>query len=351
MSWYRMARLVGAMLGMTMAVAPGVAADLEKSSISVMTYNVNGLPWPFASGRTKAFRRIETRLRAMRAAGAQPEVIVLQEAFTARAKQIAHNGGYRFVANGPLASLVNATPPSALDRLFSERASTFKGETAGKLLDSGLQIASDHPIISVKRLAFPAFACAGYDCLANKGVLLVTIQIPGYAIPVTVATTHLNSKRSSGVALSRSLYAYRRQVDSINAFLKAQQDARLPIIFVGDFNASNVERRAYLFGRGVPSWAALAARPVLSALDRCLNATPPCVGAVPPIAYFVRKRSRDWQFFRPGIRGSIEVERLSVLFGRELGGGMLSDHVGFGITYRLEERGDPNVFLPFLSHS
>lgn len=339
MDWRRTAIL----LALTVASAPGVTLAKETASVSVMTYNVNGLPWPFASGRAQAFAQIETRLRSMRAVGFQPQVIVLQEAFTARAKQIGRNAGYRFIANGPSSTLGSPIRPTAADRAFAAGASTFKGETARKLLDSGLQIASDFPILSVKRAAFPDFACAGYDCLANKGVLLVTIRVPGNAIPITIATTHLNSKRSSGVSLSRSLYAYQRQVDAINVFLKAHHDARLPIIFAGDFNASNDERRAYLLGRGIPSWAALAARPVLNALDRCLHAIPPCIGDVPPIAHHVRQRSRDWQFYRPGVQGSIEAIRLDVPFGRERGGGMLSDHVGYGITYRLRREGLPGV--------
>ena len=38
---------------------------------------------------------------------------------------------------------------------------------------------SDFPIESVRRAAFPADACAGFDCLAAKGAMLVTVSIPG----------------------------------------------------------------------------------------------------------------------------------------------------------------------------
>lgn len=343
MAWRGMAAQIASTLGLVAASIAGATETKEAMSVSVMTYNVNGLPWPLATGRTEAFAKIEERLRTMRAAGVHPQVIVLQEAFTNEAKQIGRKGGYRYIANGPSTTLTSAIRSTAADRAFADAASAFKGERAGKLLDSGLQIASDFPIISVKRAAFPVFACAGYDCLANKGVLMVTIRVPGSAAPVTIATTHLNSKRSSGVSISRSLYAYRRQVDAINAFLAAHQDARLPIIFAGDFNASSEERRAHLFGRGIPSWAALAARPVISALDRCLRVTPPCIGKPPSIAYYIRKRSRDWQFYRPGVHGSIEPVRLNVPFGLERSGGMLSDHVGYGITYRLQREDAPSV--------
>jgi endonuclease/exonuclease/phosphatase family metal-dependent hydrolase len=331
----RWAVLSGAISALLIPGQASAARSGRMATISVMTYNVNGLPWPLALGRETAFAAIEGRLRTMRTAGRQPHVIVLQEAFTARAKRIATNSGYRFVANGPSSALSSAIRPTTADRGFAERASTLKGEKFEKFLDSGLQIASDYPIISIRRAAFPVFACAGYDCLANKGILLVKVKLPDRSMPITIATTHMNSKRSSGVSQARSLYAFQRQVDVINGFLAAHRDPRLPIIFAGDFNASSVQRRSYLFGRGIASWSADAGRSVESALDRCLQATPPCWGKPPPIARYIRARACDWQFYIPGLRGSIAAISVAVPFGRERSGEMLSDHVGYGITYRL----------------
>lgn len=331
-------RLVALSVAMyaTVASSPPAFAETKKAvSISVMTYNVNGLPWPLASRRTGAFGQIESRLRRMRASGRQPHVVVLQEAFTAPAKQIAANSGYRFIASGPTRDMRSIVRPISSDHAFVQKASLSKGEMSGKYLDSGLQIASDYPIVSVTRAAFPAYACAGYDCLANKGVMLVTIKVPGNVQPITIATTHMNSKRASGVSQTRSLYAYQRQVDFINGFIAKHRDPRLTIIFAGDFNASNVQRRNYLFGRGTASWAIQAANPVQSALDRCLQSTPPCTGKIPPIASFIRERARDWQFYIPGVTGSIAAVGVTVPFGLERTGKMMSDHVGYGITYQL----------------
>lgn len=338
----KMIAFSGTLFG-SIALSPPVLADTTKAvSISVMTYNVNGLPWPLASGRTAAFGQIENRLRSMRASGTQPHVIVLQEAFTASAKQIAANSGYRFIVDGPTRDMRSVVRPTSGDRAFAQNASLSKGEKSGKYLDSGLQIASDYPIVSVKRSAFPAFACAGYDCLANKGVMLVTIKMPGNAQPITIATTHMNSKRASGVSQARSLYAYQRQVDFINGFIANHRNPRVPIIFAGDFNASNVQRRRYLFERGTASWAIQAANPVESALDRCLQATPPCTVKIPPIANFVRQRARDWQFYIPGMTGSIAAIGVTVPFGLERTGNMLSDHVGYGITYQFSMNRSPS---------
>ena len=51
-------------------------------TLSVLTYNVKGLPWPLASGRPEAFSAMADRLRDMRAEGRNPHIVVLQEAFT-----------------------------------------------------------------------------------------------------------------------------------------------------------------------------------------------------------------------------------------------------------------------------
>jgi len=58
-----------------------------------MTHNVKDLPWPIAQGRAAAPRAIGDRLAAMRGAGRQPTVVVLQEAFIDEAKAIGDLAG------------------------------------------------------------------------------------------------------------------------------------------------------------------------------------------------------------------------------------------------------------------
>lgn len=301
-------------------------------SVSVMTYNVQGLPWPLATGRDAAFARMAARLSSLRKTNAQPHVIVLQEAFTYEAKQIAARSGYRFIANGPSRDQENTARGTLHDEEFAGSGRFFKGETSGKFLDSGLQIASDYPILSVRRAAFPGYACAGYDCLANKGVLLVTISVPGSATPITVATTHMNSKRSSGVSQERSLYAYQRQVAAIGRFIAANRDPNFPIIFAGDFNASNVARRSYLISRGASRWSR---SPVHSGLQNCVSEAAKRGETVSTLAATMIRRGLDWQFYAKGVDASVEAVRLVVPFGHERDGTMLSDHVGYGIIYRV----------------
>lgn len=326
-------KLVLAIGCLTALGSAAAAAPTRHISLSVMTYNVHGLPWPIARNRTAAFERIEKRLSALRQEDAQPHVIVLQEAFTERAKGIATRSGYRYLAIGPSEAMINTSQPAKKDARFVNAASFFKGETMGKMLDSGLQIASDYPILSVKRGAFPSFACAGYDCLANKGVLLVTVAIPGSNTPVTIATTHMNSKRASGVSQLRSLYAYQLQVAAIDAFLSANRDPNLPIIFAGDFNASSTARRSYLLDEGTKKWSAF---PVRSALQNCMAAAILQGRKVDRLADYVVERGRDWQFYAAGLGGNITATRFDIPFGLERDGTMLSDHVGYGILYELQ---------------
>ena len=329
----KISKLVLVIVGAATISGPAFAGPAENASLSVMTYNVHGVPWPIARNRGAAFEKIETRLSALRKKNAQPHVIVLQEAFTERAKQIASISGYRYIANGPTTEEINEKKPDIADSSFLKATHFFKGEESGKLLDSGLQIASDYPILSVKRGAFPAYACAGYDCLANKGVLLVTVAIPGSDKAVTIATTHMNSKKASGVSQSRSLYAYQLQVAAIDAFLSANRDPDLPIIFAGDFNASSDARRSYLLDEGTSKWSA---SPVSSALQNCMAAAISRGGKADDLAEYVVKRGRDWQFYASGISDQITATKFEIPFGRERDGTMLSDHVGYGIFYELQ---------------
>jgi hypothetical protein len=134
--------------------ADPIVSGQQSDRISVLTYNVHGLPWPLAGNRETAFISIERRLTDLRAKGAKPHIMVLQEAFTDRAKQIGKNSGYAYFADGPgRDDPPKATTASAEDE-FLEDGSAQKDETEGKWTGSGLQVFSDYPIFRVKRMAF-----------------------------------------------------------------------------------------------------------------------------------------------------------------------------------------------------
>ena len=79
----------------------GVTAPMADDPLSVMTYNVRGLPWPIAWGRADALAQIGDRLAALRRAGRQPHILLLQEAFTPEARAIAARAAERATAGRP----------------------------------------------------------------------------------------------------------------------------------------------------------------------------------------------------------------------------------------------------------
>lgn len=298
-------------------------------TLSVLTYNVKGLPWPLATGRPQAFSAMVERLKDMRAEGRSPQVVVLQEAFTDEAQDVGRKAGYRYVAYGPGSEESGAGLATADDRLHLAGSSWLKGETGAKLLGSGLQILSDYPVLAVRTLVFPRFACAGFDCLANKGAVMVTLSVPGAPAPVDIVTTHLNCRRKSGVSIKRSLYAYKRQVARLSSFIAENHNPAFPLIVAGDFNVGqDRHRKQFLFHelrhgwhKGMPADAMreLAA----SGYD------------LPDDARRAMDKAKDWQFFMSGRKATLSARAIDVPFGTENDGGMLSDHVGYTAVYRL----------------
>ena len=80
------------------AAPPGGARSTE---ISVLTYNVRGLPWPLAGGRAKALKAIGAELATMRRDGRQPDVVLIQEGFRGEVGDLVEASGYHYWARGP----------------------------------------------------------------------------------------------------------------------------------------------------------------------------------------------------------------------------------------------------------
>ncbi|MBA2919199.1 endonuclease/exonuclease/phosphatase [Sphingomonas sp. MAH-20] len=330
--------LIAAMLLPLLAWAPraGGAGGLPpqpahpNEPLSVLTYNVHGLPWPIVEPRGAELAEIGQRLAQLRMAGRQPSVVVLQEAFTAEAARIGAEGGYRFAATGPSAGERDAAAVR-LDPSFAAGARADKGETEGKWEGSGLRVFSDFPILSVRRMAFPPEACAGFDCLANKGALLVTIEVPGKGA-VQVAATHLNSHAASGVPDARSIVAYRAQVALLDGFLRRAADPARPLIVAGDFNVGVAPGRWQALAGRASGWESIGDGRGGEALRACVAA-----GRVDRSgdAAFIIRRARDFEFFAPGKAEGLAPDHASVVFGRGPDGRALSDHLGFSVTYRM----------------
>lgn len=242
------------------------SGTIASTEISVLIYNVTGLPWPLSVGkrsrtmdesgerisissdRTAAMREIGDRLGEMRNRGEEPDIIMLQEAFIEAAAEIPKRGGYPNWVSGPSASdLGEKYSADRVSEEFIAERSFWKGETLGKYQNSGLIIASNFPIVKHVNHPFNQWECTGFDCLANKGVTLIEVAIPGIPESLQVTTTHFNSRGASGVSRERSRIAHAYQVDDASEFLEDATDYDLPEIWGGDLNMRHSDDRIEYF--------------------------------------------------------------------------------------------------------
>lgn len=312
---------------------PAAQARPFDGTLSVLTYNVEGAPWPFAWNRPPAFGRISERLHMLRQTGSGPQIVVLQEAFTEEAKAIGQNSGYPYVVQGPTESDIPPTPPNGADHAFAAAGRWWLGETQGRMLGSGLMLLSDYPVVRVRRMAYPDFACAGYDCLASKGALLVTVRIPGAPAPVDIVTTHLNSRHSSGVSDERSLYAYRREASFLTAFINRWHDPANPLIVAGDFNPGRAPPRWAALRQAIESWR--GAMPFRDAISEVVRRRIARGATLPGDVHAILQRAEDWQFFTSGRNAALAALAVRIPFGHEADGSQLSDHIGYTALFRM----------------
>lgn len=311
---------------------PSVRIDPESGEhvmeISVLTYNVAGLPWPVRSSRGKVMERIGRYLGDLRARGQEPDIVLLQEAFIGKTRELISATGYPNFTRGP-------EKGDRAPLLENERAEKYKrkkhrlrGEGWKKWTHSGLYILSNFPIEEKK--VRPYRYCAGWDCLANKGVVLARITIPGLPRPLDIFNTHLNSRGSAGVSEERSHAAHNLQIDELDQFLDNARNIRNPLIFGGDFNTSNArERIRHVLEKD---------RPYMIVSYYCIEVVDDCEillsfdGDEPWLS------TQDMQGFAEGEGIRVRPVRIEAMFDGPNTGGKLSDHDGYLVHYELRWR-------------
>jgi endonuclease/exonuclease/phosphatase family metal-dependent hydrolase len=297
------------------------------TTITVLTYNVEGLPWPARSNRGAKLREIARQLAALRRENAAPDIVLVQEAFTSNASGIGPRAGYLNHVPGPAAR--QRRPPTSpdADRKLTGRRKLVKGEGFGRILPSGLYIFSDYPVVEVARQPFRSRECAGYDCLANKGVMHARILIPGVPAPVDLFNTHLNSRGSAGVSNNRSLKAHRLQVDEISRFIEQRWDRRNPLLFGGDFNMRNAPSRFDHFAQKTP---------YRLVHQHCVGGSNGCDVRLSWDGDQPWMDTQDLQGFESGSMVTVEPIRVEAMFDEPWRRGKpLSDHDGLLVVYRL----------------
>jgi hypothetical protein len=212
-------------------------ADGRKAvRLRVLLWNIEGLPWPIRSGRGPKLARIADWIARRRAAGDGPDILFLHKAFVPAASRVAAAGGFRSIVPGPALDQKRALSAAAPPTDYAAASHWWKGERIGKWLDSGLYVATDLPVIAARRDAFGADSCGGYDCLANKGGLMLQIAIPGAPEPLYLFNTHRNSREPAGVPIARAETAHVLQTRENDALLAASAPPGAAMIAAGDFN-------------------------------------------------------------------------------------------------------------------
>lgn len=301
------------------------AADGGSKTVrfSVLTYNLEGLPWPARSGRSKSLREIGDRLAAMHERGDAPDIILFQEMFSNAAKKAVAASGYPAIAPGPRRI---SSPEDGPERKLAGKSKPLKGEVGIRVLGSGLAIASRYPIVDRDREAFGRKACAGFDCLANKGVMMARIWLPGVPLPLDVYNSHMNARGASKVPEKRNLEAHGRQVEMASAFIADTSDDGNPLIFGGDFNMRHSE----------PRWEGFSQHHPLNLVHRyCVDEPDICAVKMSWDGDEPWMDTQDLQFFADGKQMEIRPVAVEAMFDGGETGPRLSDHDGFKVTYEL----------------
>lgn len=299
---------------------------LSATQVSVLIYNVEGLPWPARSNRKGKLIQIAEELKKSRDGGEGPDFILLQEAFSRTAAKIAEISGYTNVVAGPRRSRKRRDQGADIPKDYKKDRRRFKGERFVKFLNSGLYVLTDHKILSYVRDPFSKHACAGFDCMANKGILSVRAQVEGVPAPLEIFTTHMNSQRASGVKTPRANKAHEFQVDENETFLANHRDENNPFVFAGDFNMRNSTGRLEYFGEHLRY---NVVRHYCTVVVQDCQIEMSWDGDEPWLD------TQDLQFFGSGKDVKIRPIRAEAMFDEEHPAGKLSDHDGYLVTYRL----------------
>jgi len=299
----------------------------RSDALSILTFNVKGLPWPVAVNRQETLFRIGERLASMRRLDRQPRVVVLQEAFSEDALRIAELSGYRTVVYGPD---LHEKAGVAVSGATKDEAGWHPGPAAGAVLGSGLILLSDYPVTKIARARFPDGACAGFDCMAAKGVLLVRLSIPGSG-EVSVATTHFNSRGASRAPLADTARAYAAQARFLDDFLGREWAGETPLVVAGDFNRGERPFRKRVLARALRRLD--GGRMPVEALELGVARRLVADGRVSD-AEWIRHRGRDLQFVLASAERRVIPVAVAIPFGIEADGTTMSDHLGYTVYYK-----------------
>ena len=291
--------------------------------LDVLTYNIEGLPKLTRKGRRDPLREMGEHLAALKARGEAPDVVMFQEVFSRRARAVVLESGYPSLAPGPSAK--DRAPRPDRPRLPGRR-NPRKGELGLKFTSSGLVIVSHYPFVATGKRPFRRGSCAGFDCLANKGIAFARMRMPGVPGPVDLYTTHMNSTGASRVPERRHLVAHNKQSREIGAWIAETSPPGTPIVFGGDFNMRQTPRR---FDAFVP----------LHTLELvhlyCLENRDECGIRLSWDGDEPWMDTQDLQLFASGSPVRVRPVQVEAMFDGSEGSPKLSDHHALRVLYEL----------------
>jgi endonuclease/exonuclease/phosphatase family metal-dependent hydrolase len=170
--------------------------DEGAQSLRLLSYNIWGLPGWMTGARSGRYPQIARELERL-----DPDIVLLQEAWTAEARKSAPAPGSWWIARA-----------AGQDTFFQQ---------------SGLMTLSKFPIIGGEFHPFSQAALP--DRWVNKGVLKTTISLPGGSI-LNVWNVHLQAGGADAIR--------RSQVQELVALVQAAEDGQIADLVGGDFNCT-----------------------------------------------------------------------------------------------------------------
>lgn len=306
-------RFVMAVL-LTFASSAVYAQEMQQASVTqtpvmefrMMSYNVNGLPWPLKANKAPLFDEMARIFQEQRGRGAAPQVLVVQEGFRGDVKHFVENAGYKFIQKGP----------------NSKKRREGSG-SSNAIINSGLYILSDFPIVQTDFVVFGS-DCSGWDCLSNKGVLYAQIDVPGIGL-VDIFDTHFNSLGSSGTKAEKVWAAQLKQMKIASDFINSKMSTSRVALFGGDFNIKD--------NSPVYNHMLNAMQPMFNVGQFCKTYPQSCeLGEGTPLEDLLF--TTDHQYYKSGGGFNVFPVYAEKNMKSRLGDRDLSDHPGLTVHYK-----------------
>jgi endonuclease/exonuclease/phosphatase family metal-dependent hydrolase len=289
-------------------------AYAESVELKVMSYNINGLPWPLKKNKKPLFMEIARLINLQKKDGTAPDVILIQEGFRPETKDMIAALDYPYVFKGPKDSDKNPLDNN-------------KNESRGAVISGGLWILSQFPILKSDKIPFGASRCTGFDCYANKGIAYVQIQVPGVG-PVDILSTHMNSNKASGSSPDKVYAIQRKQIEVAKYFFDKVTSSRVPVIFAGDFNIKTTSPTYADLSKSVPLYNTGLFCEAYGYFCKIGEDTLP----------IDLHECHDQHFYRESDSFRVNPVYAAKSMRQKLGDRSLSDHLAYVVQYRFDKK-------------